>query len=441
VQNAINTINALNPQNNNFAFDFTGIPNGFFDFESVFLHELGHSLGLAHCNLGGAASGATDFTNTTNGVDNIFNTDDATDGVDGTADDIRGDDVLLNFFRTSDNNPFGIAATVDQTTYSAQVANLPAGDNFCANASRQVSAALGFGDSEACMNQGTFNNEAQRELGFDDVAGLRYAMTGVDEIAGTADDYIINVVYAGMVAAGGADIVVDYDDAQTGFAVSQSGGFFTPGSSGTHITISTNNIYFNTGFNWFFNAILPVELLNFLVQAEEENALLEWTTATEINHSHFEIQRSYNLKDWANIGKVMEAESTVNDLKKYQFADRNIAQEEPNIYYRLKSVDNDGQFEYSDIKLIENTISRPTILGIAPNPISPQTELELRLPQEQEVTVRILNLNGAIMENFEFSGIKGINKFQIGKRLNLNTGIYFMEIQAGSFIEIRQIVQ
>ena len=90
------------------------------------------------------------------------------------------------------------------------------------------------------MQQGTFTDEHQRTLGADDLAGLLYAMAGIDEISGTADDYTLILTYAGL--TNNADIVIDFDNAETGFAVSQSGGAFI---ASDHIAIVNNNIYFS----------------------------------------------------------------------------------------------------------------------------------------------------------------------------------------------------
>jgi hypothetical protein len=100
------------------------------------------------------------------------------------------------------------------------------------------------------MQQGSFSDEIQRDLTADDIAGLRYAMAGLDEIAGTADDYTLELTYAGLTTS--ADIVIDFDNSQTGFAVSQSGGSFI---NADHIRITTNTIYFNTNYNWYFNTV------------------------------------------------------------------------------------------------------------------------------------------------------------------------------------------
>lgn len=248
-QNVVNTWNGLVPTTGNLSS--AGIGGSQIDFESTLLHEMGHSLGLAHTNMGSTAGGNSNHTLSTDGADNSFTFNAGADGIQGSADDLRGDDVNLNYFRIADNNPISIGAgVVDSTTYSRDLADLPIGDNYSANADRAVAAALGFVDTEAVMQQGALTDEHQRTLGMDDVAGTLYAQTGIDEIAGTADDYTMNLECVGLDA--GVDIVIDFDDGETGFAQSNNSGAFI---SADHVRITSTSIFFNTGFNWFFNQV------------------------------------------------------------------------------------------------------------------------------------------------------------------------------------------
>ncbi len=241
-QNVVNTWNALAPTTGN--VDSSGISGSQVDYESTLLHEVGHSPGLSHVNAAtesGLSGSNRNYTKATDGANNTFDINAGSDGIIGSADDIRGDDINLNYFRKADNNPFSVPGggigVVDSTTYSRDLADLPVGDNFSANGARAVAAALGFTNTEAVMQQGAFFGEVQRELTAADVAGILYAGSGLDEIRGTADDCTPVLQFLGLTT--GADIVIDMDSAQTGFAVSQSGGVFI---SGDHIAITDSAI-------------------------------------------------------------------------------------------------------------------------------------------------------------------------------------------------------
>ncbi len=250
VQNVINTWNALTPTVNN--VQFGQISANAFDFESVLLHEMGHALGLGHTNLASESNlpdADQDFAMSTDGANNTFDLDAGRDTVIGSADDNRGDDVNLNLFRIADNDPFATdLGVIDSTTYSRDLADLPRGDNFAASAGRAVANHLGYGDTEAVMQQGTQNGETQRTLAADDVVGVRYAQSGVDEIAGTADDYTFTLNFIGEAME--ADILIGFDNAQTSFASTLfSGTMFAT----DHTSISSAQIFFNSDSNWFFN--------------------------------------------------------------------------------------------------------------------------------------------------------------------------------------------
>jgi hypothetical protein len=252
VQNAVNTFNAMLPTLDNFSFG--AIAANQIDFESVLLHEIGHSIGLAHYNLASESSlpaSQQHGTRSTNGDDRTYNVSAGADGVFGTADDIRGDDDNLVYFNTATNDPFDTnLGTVDGTTYLRDVTDLPGGNLFPAIATREAAALMGYGNTEAVMVQGTFFGEVQRALAAQDVAGMLYAQAGADGIAGTLDDYTLTLDFIGAVTA--ADILIDFDNGETGFAVSNSGGVFIDAAQ-THATITSSSIFFNDGFNWFFN--------------------------------------------------------------------------------------------------------------------------------------------------------------------------------------------
>jgi len=235
------------------------LPSNLYDFESVALHEVGHCLGLGHPNLGfqspSVTGSNTNFTASVEGADSSFSFGVGTDGVIGTADDVRGDDYNIHFFNPNNNNPFSESEIIDSSNYTKDLAQLPVGDLFAANADRFASNTSRYlaPNTEASMQQGTFGNEVQRTLGHDDVATLRYGESGSDNIAGSADDYTVNLTYGGISDAADCDITFAMDATETGFAVCKTSGFFL----GPDIRISSARIFFDPNDNWYFTDSPP----------------------------------------------------------------------------------------------------------------------------------------------------------------------------------------
>ncbi len=178
-----------------------------FHAASVLLHELGHcALGLDHPNLefdppGGAdMREQTSFTASYDG--SSIGISEGPDGIRGSFDDVQqaaGGMIpdSINWFRIADNNPIVVDGTViDSTTYSRSVAaNLPDGHGWSANGNRDVAASLGFSDTQNVMYTAIARTQRYTGLTADEVNMVNMGMTGEDEIAGTAEDYAINLQF------------------------------------------------------------------------------------------------------------------------------------------------------------------------------------------------------------------------------------------------------
>lgn len=253
-----NELRATSPNVNR---DDSSIPNGFFDFESVLLHELGHCIGLAHPNLASESDltgTSQNYTQAQPGPNGVFDISPGPDNIIGSGDDIRGDDINRHWFRIDDNNPFSVGDVVDRRTYSVDLSDLPGSDRFAANADFNVGRQLGFIATEAIMQQGTRSREVQRTLAADDVAAIRLGTAGLDELQGTADDYTYRVDFIGV--SNSCDIMLNVSGEDFGFCSPPLANF----NSVNHSVIVTNNADLGTGpaeiqlgsdreFNWFFN--------------------------------------------------------------------------------------------------------------------------------------------------------------------------------------------
>jgi len=192
-----------------------------------------------------------------------------------------------------------------------------------------------------------------------------------------------------------------------------------------------------------FNSIgpLPVELTSFIASVIGSNIKLNWQTATELNNYGFEVERcalSAERQAWENIGFV-SGNGNSNSPRDYSFIDDYVGTGKYS--YRLKQIDNDGQFEYSNV--VEVSIVNPDGYKLEqnyPNPFNPSTTIEFRIPQSSFVTLKVYDILGQevrlLVNEFKESGVHTIN-FDASE---LNSGMYIYELESGSFIQTRKMI-
>jgi hypothetical protein len=172
---------------------------------------------------------------------------------------------------------------------------------------------------------------------------------------------------------------------------------------------------------------LPVELSSFTSNVNGRDINLNWETKTEKNSNKFEIERLANTT-WANIGSV-KAFVLSNSPKQYSFNDKNL--QTGKYQYRLKMIDNDGSFQYSNI--VEAEIAVPGEFELNqnyPNPFNPSTKINYSLPSNSQVTLEVFNISGeriALLVNQNqsagFYSVNFVNK-------NISSGVYFYHLVA-----------
>ncbi|SDH13699.1 Por secretion system C-terminal sorting domain-containing protein [Dyadobacter soli] len=136
---------------------------------------------------------------------------------------------------------------------------------------------------------------------------------------------------------------------------------------------------------------LPVTLVTFEAQKAEKEVQLSWKTSAETNSDFFEIQRSRNAKDWKSIGRVHSAgNSKVEAAYGYQDA----APIAGDNYYRLKMVDRDGTFAFSQIRMVSWS---GNALAIFPNPAADRLEMAVK-DWSQVAKIKVWNAGGGLVK-------------------------------------------
>ncbi|MBU0474180.1 MAG: T9SS type A sorting domain-containing protein [Bacteroidetes bacterium] len=189
---------------------------------------------------------------------------------------------------------------------------------------------------------------------------------------------------------------------------------------------------------------LPVELTSFTAINNGNEVVLNWQTATEVNNYGFEIERcvaqiSNLCNNWETIGFV-EGHGNSNSPKDYTFTDsqtfevfQNLEGFDGVIQYRLKQLDIDGQFKYSDVVEVSINSELPTEFSLEqnyPNPFNPSTKISFNLPTNSFVTLKVYNAIGeeiaTLVRGNEKVGIHEVT-FDASK---FASGIYFYEIKS-----------
>lgn len=255
IQNSIDHWNRLEPNHGNSEMSpESGVPSDRVDAESVLMHEMGHCIGIAHPNLASESELKGEdrrFARALTGSDGDYSLDAGSDGVIANANDQRGDDVNLHWFRKSNNDPFSIAEVVDASTYSVDLADLPAGDAYPTVAGAQVSSSRSLSRTEAVMHQGIYYGEKRTGLGHDDVAMVRLAMAGTDRVQDTESSYELELVYEGV----GSDCDITVEMGGHAFAQCSVGGSSID-SNHWRVSDATIKMASTSYIDWHFNDTL-----------------------------------------------------------------------------------------------------------------------------------------------------------------------------------------
>ena len=185
--------------------------------------------------------------------------------------------------------------------------------------------------------------------------------------------------------------------------------------------------------------VLPVELSSFIALKNNSNIELLWSTETELNNHGFEIERSPDKTTWATIG-FKEGKGTTTEPNQYFYSDDISELALRKLFYRLKQIDFNGSFEYSDVVEVEIDPSKFSLEQNFPNPFNPSTKISWQSPVSSWQTLKVYDVLGkevaTLVNEYRNAGSYDIDF----DATQFTSGIYFYQLKAGEFVETKKML-
>lgn len=190
---------------------------------------------------------------------------------------------------------------------------------------------------------------------------------------------------------------------------------------------------------WDAIGILPIDLKDFSGITYSEYNLLKWTTASERNNDYFEMQRSTDGVNFEPFGEHIKGQGNVVTFTDYTGLDLNPLP--GTTYYRLKQVDFNGEFTFTDVIALNRDIQNIGQLRTYPNPFNEGINIQFNLSEDQNVKIQFVNQLGKVVYTENFSCKKGGNKLDINT--SFNYGIYMLNVvsENGEMNQTKRVIK
>jgi hypothetical protein len=201
------------------------------------------------------------------------------------------------------------------------------------------------------------------------------------------------------------------------------------------------------GIGTLCNSPLPVELSLFTASLNKNEINLLWKTETEVDNYGFDVERRIDEKEWSKI-TFIQGHGNSNSPKEYSYTDKELFAGGSRFQYRLKQIDNDGSFEYSDIVEVEVVPDKYELTQNYPNPFNPSTTMQFSLPKQSQLKINLYNMLGeqiaTIVEGVYESGYHKVTFNASG----LPSGSYVYRLESNdpstssgqSFVQVKKMI-
>lgn len=321
--------------------------------------------------------------------------------------------------------PYGILQTNELLTYTLSGSNMGPGVAYKATVTDTIPANVTYEPNSLLVNYspGFTNNSPQT-----DDKDADFAFQAVDG----SKHFVKFFIGTGATSTLGGVL-------QVGESYSVSFKVRTPGEANLLTTVSntaritaesvTGDLFTDDGSVIIGPAGGPttVKMLSFTVKKEANNAVLRWSTASEVKNDHFVIERSEDGIQFTAVGTV-SGNGTVSSTSNYQFADPLINMNAAIAYYRLRIVDIDSKSSFSNTVILRMDGLLINNYTVYPNPFTIDIKLQVKSLYEEPLTMRFINTYGQAVLQRIVTLQPGDNIIVLKDLAALQPGIYILEM-------------
>lgn len=170
----------------------------------------------------------------------------------------------------------------------------------------------------------------------------------------------------------------------------------------------------------------PVEWLDFSVRFTDNYASLEWATASELNSSHFNVQRSWDGLVYETLGEI-DAAGNSQTVQTYQFTDQEVLSPQTSTYYyRIRQVDLDGTSDYSNVIELSPSDQSTLLLKAYPNPVQDFLTINWE-SNDPTKSLRVISSNGQVLYHRELGDSTTSGQLNLSVS-TWSAGVYVLEL-------------
>jgi hypothetical protein len=188
---------------------------------------------------------------------------------------------------------------------------------------------------------------------------------------------------------------------------------------------------------------LPVDLTEFTASVRKnQDVLLSWTTASEMNNAGFEIERSADGRDFKSVDFVKGAGNSAKPLT-YAYTDNKAFNQAGSniLYYRLKQVDFDGKYVYSQVIKVNKDEVEANALTVFPNPYAADFTIAFTANRDGDAAIEIVDIQGKTVVRHNTSVVSGNNTIPVTASADLNAGVYFVRLTINGESQMIKLVK